>query len=453
MRSLSKLVMRCLLGAAGFVMALLVILTSILMGVGLHEYRNYPYSDYSVGIVAEALQTTKDGYGLEPSHTTEEWLDGYEWAMQLDEEGEVIWQWDLPAELNRRYSVPDAALFSRWYLDQYPVFVWRNDYGLMVLAKPRDSVWRYNFYSTPDAVAVAMASAIKAMLFVLCAALLVCGILMWRFWRNLQAIGAGIDALARGEPVTVQASGVTSELADSLNKTGTLLRGQNEALSRRDAARTNWIAGVSHDIRTPLSLIAGYAESLEDEELGGKINGQVQRIKSLVEDLNLTSKLQYNAQPLRRKAVQAGALLRRAAADFCNSALSRRCTLDFQLERGVGQSMLDGDEALLTRAIENLLNNAARHNPGGCRVTLCAEQEGDCLCVTVSDDGTGYPPEVLRALRTGETGENTPHILGLHLVEQIAAAHGGGAEFCRNLPHGARAVLTLPVIRKNGEGP
>ena len=67
------------------------------------------------------------------------------------------------------------------------------------------------------------------------------------------------------------------------------------------------------------------------------------------------------------------------------------------------------------------------------------------LVITVSDDGTGYPPAVLTALQTGETGENTPHILGLHLVEQIVAAHGGQTAFSRNQPHGAKAVLTLPL--------
>ena len=52
---------------------------------------------------------------------------------------------------------------------------------------------------------------------------------------------------------------------------------------------------------------------------------------------------------------------------------------------------------------------------------------------------------VLHALQTGEAGENTPHILGLHVVEQIIHAHGGTAAFARNAPRGAKAVLVLPV--------
>ena len=90
-------------------------------------------------------------------------------------------------------------------------------------------------------------------------------------------------------------------------------------------------------------------------------------------------------------------------------------------------------------------SSASRHNAGGCTVTLAANCTGGHLVITVSDDGVGYPPAVLTALQTGVTGENTPHILGLHLVEQIAAAHGGQTAFSQNQPHGARAVLTLPL--------
>ena len=445
MKTLRKLAARCLLAAVGVALALVVVSLSVLVGVGLHEAKNYPYSRHQVGEVAQALRRTGSGFALDAAHTPEEWLDGYEWAMQLDEQGCVIWQSGLPDELNRAYTVGEVAGFSRWYLDGYPVFVWRNDYGLMVLAKAKGSIWRYSFYSTPDAVRVAVRSAVQAAAFVLAAALLVCGLLLWRFWRSLRSIGQGLDALAQGQPVTVQAEGMLAELARTLDRTGELLRRQNEALARRDAARTNWVAGVSHDIRTPLALIVGYAERLQPDETAEKIQTQAQKIKSLVEDLNLTSKLQYNAQPLRLAEVQAGALLRQAAADFCNSELPPNTRLVFSLGEDAGQALLRADASLLARALDNLLQNASRHNAGGCTVTLAANCTGGHLVITVSDDGAGYPPAVLTALQTGVTGENTPPILGLHLVEQIAAAHGGQTAFSQNQPHGARAVLTLPL--------
>ena len=99
----------------------------------------------------------------------------------------------------------------------------------------------------------------------------------------------------------------------------------------------------------------------------------------------------------------------------------------------------------LLRAIENLLHNTVGHNAVPVHVTIRADAADGMLTIQVTDDGQGYPPAVLAVLQAGETGENPPHILGLHVVEQILAAHGGTAAFAQALPHGAAAALTLPL--------
>jgi len=102
----------------------------------------------------------------------------------------------------------------------------------------------------------------------------------------------------------------------------------------------------------------------------------------------------------------------------------------------------------------NLLGNSARHNPGGCTVAVSADAAEGWLTVTVDDDGAGYPLAVLTALDP-EAAENAapdaprPHILGLHIVAQIAAAHGGSARFA-NTEHGAQAVMRLPTAGEIG---
>lgn len=107
--------------------------------------------------------------------------------------------------------------------------------------------------------------------------------------------------------------------------------------------------------------------------------------------------------------------------------------------------MLCADRALLERLLENLLNNSIRHNPGRVSITVRTEAAGGWFCLTVADDGCGYPPAVLAAMNAPEPCENAPHILGLHVVEQIAIAHGGKAEFAQNIPQGAKAVISLPM--------
>ena len=161
--------------------------------------------------------------------------------------------------------------------------------------------------------------------------------------------------------------------------------------------------------------------------------------------MNLTSKLQYGAQPLRRKAVTVGPFLRRCAAEFYESPAAGDSTLELELTQAAEHTVVQADEALLLRAIENLLHNTVGHNAVPVHVTIRADAADGMLTIQVTDDGQGYPPAVLHALQTGEAGENTPHILGLHVVEQIIRAHGGTAAFARNAPRGAKAVLVLPV--------
>ena len=103
------------------------------------------------------------------------------------------------------------------------------------------------------------------------------------------------------------------------------------------------------------------------------------------------------------------------------------------------------DRALLERLLENLLGNSIRHNSAPVEIKVRTDVAGNRFCLTVADNGTGYPPAVLAALQGMPQNEQTPHILGLHVVEQIAIAHGGKAEFANNIPQGAKAVISLPM--------
>ena len=406
---------RYVLATAAVVLLVVGLLLGAVVYLGLH-YGEAADSRVRIGTLAEALTPTADGLQLDPARTPADWLQGYAWAMALDDDGSVIWQHDLPQNLNKHYTASEIASFSRWYLGDWPVFCWTADYGLFVAAA-------------------------------------CCLLFSWRGARRLQTIAAGLETVADGGTIRLPTDGFAGELADTVNRTSEQLRRRNEIIARRDDARTSWIAGVSHDVRTPLALILGWAEQLEQDtalpaaarQKACGIRTQSEKLRALIEDLNLTSKLEYGAQPLRCRPTQAGPLLRRLAAEFCDSPLAARCTVTLEIAPDADKAILNADAALLARAVENLLHNAACHNPGPVQVQLSAVRTGKTLRITIADDGAGYPPAVLHAMQTGEAGENTPHILGLHVVEQIIRAHGGTAAFARNAPRGAKAVLVLPV--------
>ena len=222
----------------------------------------------------------------------------------------MIWSEALPEELDHAYTVPEVASFSRWYLKDYPVMVYRNDYGLLVAGLPIGSMTRFDFYMDSDILRVLLSGFAPLLLLDAGIVLLVCLLLGWRGARPLRELARAIALLAEGKPVQLEEAGATAELAEKLNQASIHLQQQTKVIEQRDTARTNWIAGVSHDIRTPLALIMGYAEQLEhmaDAEQQSKaaaIRIQSQKIKTLIADLTLTSKLQYNAQPLRIREVQ-----------------------------------------------------------------------------------------------------------------------------------------------------
>ena len=410
MKIFSRLLRRYLLAAVGIVLLMFVLGTSFLGWVLWREWQR-PKREYSYSNIADSMVQTADGLAFGPQHTPEEWMDGYSWAMVLDTDGRVIWSYALPRTLDRRYTSSDVARFSRWYLDDYPVFCWTEDYGLFVAGTEPGSMWKYTVYTSPGMLTDIAGFLLPCLLGMLAAGLAVCFLLSWRGARELLA------------------------------------------LARRDNARTQWIAGVSHDVRTPLALILGWAEQLEQDALlpdssrqkATGIRTQCEKLRTLIDDLNLTSKLEYGAQPLRRKDLRAGPLFRQLVAQFCESPLAERCEITLEQEEPAEQTVLSVDEALLARLLENLLNNSVRHNPKPVNITVHTRQVGERFCLTVADDGIGYPAAVLVALNAAGPAENAPHILGLYVVQQIAAAHGGRAVFGQNSPHGAKAVVCLPL--------
>ncbi len=391
------------------------------------------------GTAWEPLALTRDGEEL-----LEE--NGFVFLFVLDDAGNVIFDWHCPEDFPDHYTVGEVASFSRWYLRDYPVKVWNSDCGLLVAGREKGSTWKMTMeYS--EIFMRNLSFHLKIILMInLVIILTVIAYLGYRFYRSMKPLSGGIDMLSRNERVCLPESGALSALAARLNRTSDILERQKAYLERRDSARTEWIAGVSHDIRTPLAVIMGYADRLESEEhLSGRglacteaIKKQCLQIRKLIEDLNLTSKLAYHMQPLRVKLFRPAALLRELAAQTLNEGNGEQYSLELFMDEDFEQISMQGDEELLARAVGNLLHNSIRHNPQGCGIMLegsaLTGEEGDVsprIQIAVTDTGVGIPREVIEALYAqaadspinGDT--ELPHIMGLRITRQIAEAHGG----------------------------
>ena len=126
----------------------------------------------------------------------------------------------------------------------------------------------------------------------------------------------GIRHLSAGNPVCLEESGALVEISASLNKAG-------DYLLKKDNTRAEWIRGISHDIRTPLSIVLGYASEIEDtvslpeatRKQAGIIRRYSEKLKNLVADLNLTTKLEYSIQPLQKQKIDPVELARQVVSE------------------------------------------------------------------------------------------------------------------------------------------
>lgn len=143
MKTFAALIRRYVLATAAIVLLVGGLLVGQIFYVGFKS-NAVDATGYRVGALADALKQTETGLQWNREHTPAEWMQGYAWAMVLDDNGNVIWQQDLPQKLNHRYTASEVAVFSHWYLADYPVQCWAADYGLFVVAEPVGTCWKYN---------------------------------------------------------------------------------------------------------------------------------------------------------------------------------------------------------------------------------------------------------------------------------------------------------------------
>lgn len=376
------------------------------------------------------------------------------WAMLLNEDGDVIWQQSLPEKLPSSYTSTEIASFSRWYLEDYPVKIWtRADGNLIVVGYQPGTLVKYYFSLEWPYIGVLLGGI--ATVFIINLLLIV--FLILRNTRKVEKAMApilqGIQNLSHGKVPHLEEQGELAEINAGLNRAA-------DYMKKKDNTRAEWIRGVSHDIRTPLSMALGYASELEDNcdlppdarKQAGIIRRESEKIRRLIDDLNLTTKLEYALQPVHFKNVDWVEISRQAVSEVLNSGLDSRYEIVFA-ETQPGRSIqLGGDDRLLRRMLDNLIRNSITHNPQGCRISVSVGEENErCLCA-ISDDGVGIAPDRLKVLNRGDditstqgNDEKDEHGLGLKLVMQIVKAHRGTVSFSDNIPHGLEVRISLPI--------
>lgn len=227
---------------------------------------------------------------------------------------------------------------------------------------------------------------------------------------------------------------------------------------RLEEMRRDFVANVSHEMRTPIGLVRGYVEALQDGlaespadrcEMLGIIHAELDRVERLIADLLQLARLDAGQVQLQREPVALGPLAAHLVKKCTPLLEQARVTVKLEIPAELPLAFADPDQ--VEQVLLNLLENALRHSPPGGTVTLVARESQGDLLVQVQDEGPGIPPEErhlvwerfyrgdpARSRKKGGTG------LGLAIVRGIAGAHGGrtwveaapggGSCFCVTFP-------------------
>ena len=412
--------------------------------------------------VADNLLQDSNGYIL-TEETANELQNTNVWALFIDNATmKVVWQTDnLPETIPMSYTVSDIASLTRGYIDGYPTFTGEAENGLVVLGYPKDSFWKHMWPSWDYNLIANLLKTVLSILAINIALIFIIYVIAnSKLLKSVKPIVSGIQALSTNEEVHIREKGLLSELAININKTSDILQTQSRQLRKRETARANWIAGVSHDIRTPLSMVMGYAGQLESDERLSEddrkkatvIVKQSERMRNLINDLNLASKLEYNMQPINPERQNLIAVVRQVVVDFINMNIDEKFTIEWETNETLTSCPVCIDKDLIKRAVSNLIQNSMNHNEQGCHIFIRVMAEDNVYTVVVADDGIGATNEQIEKLNHSPhymvCDENTSeqrHGLGLLIVKQIIFTHKGKMQIRHSEYGGFEVDLSLPM--------
>lgn len=384
-------------------MAFLFFTDLLIVGIAAIRYHSVDYQ-YPQEILTH-LSVNNGRYALD-EQGAKSLLKRGQFAMILGKDGNILWSVALPEELRKTYTLQDVAKFTRYYLEDYPVHSYVFEQGLLVIGGEKDQVWKYTL----------------------------------EFDVNL------LNYLAKIVPLLL--------LSNIVVLVAVPTRIQKRRAKQREEERTEWIAGVSHDIRTPLAIVMGNAEmiaaSTREEEVRQRaksIETQGIRLRRLVDNLNLSGKLEFGAGKFEKKKVRISRFLRKTLTEIMNQTEDDRYRFTLEIEDSLQDSELCFNEDLVERAVMNLLHNAIRHNADGCKIEMRLYQDSkNHVLLKLSDTGKGVSKELLRRLNSRgyewEFGTGQ-HGLGLKIVKQVADWHRWKLFFANSEQGGLACTIRL----------
>ncbi len=226
--------------------------------------------------------------------------------------------------------------------------------------------------------------------------------------------------------------------------------------------RKEFVANVSHELKTPLTTIKSYTETLIDGAIENReltmqflqvIDGEADRMSRLVRDLLQLSNIDYQKNKWNKKTIDLNEILKKVVVKLQVAAKNKSQTLYYQLAKE--PISLYADEDRIEQVLLNIISNSIKYTPDGGRIDIVIQNNGTHGVVDITDTGIGVPKEDLprlferfyrvdkaRSREMGGTG------LGLSIAKEIIDAHQGSIDIVSQEEQGTRVIVKLPLLQE-----
>ena len=389
-------------------------------------------------------------------------LDEYGlWIQVIDESGQEIFSYNKPESYPTSY--PASALLSfgtSAYENENTVFVSvlkdSKETCSYIIGFPY-AIGKYMLYYNGERFTRLLPVVKKIVLFALFIfAVLVFGYVWW-ISRKLSSITGGIRNVSLRAYIPLKEKGMFRDIYAALNKMDMEIRQSDRIKEETENARTEWIANITHDLKTPLSPVKGYAELLADNQIAGVETAQeygkiilknVSHVEKLLNDLKLTYQIDSGVVPYHPQEVLITRYVKEVVIDIINDPAFSKRIIEFESD---GQELivfLDPD--LLRRAIQNIIINALIHNPPDTKIKISiGKSAASVVFISICDNGSGMDEaeqaklfnRYYRGTNTREKPEGSG--LGLAIAKQIVVLHGGNISVKSSPDIGTEFIITL----------
>ncbi|QQT90987.1 HAMP domain-containing histidine kinase [Peptoniphilus harei] len=421
-----------------FILILLILMITSLAGI---FYSSFKFSKKYIepSKVFEYVEKNKEDNKVEDIYFTEENKNYLEdkniWAIRIDKNGKVIESFNKPEEVKNKFEITDMVRFTRYYLNDYPVFTFVVDDGVLVLAYPKNSLdkFPFNYYSY---------DLVKINLLILLISIILFALLVYLFYhhevkrifKKLNPLQEAIGNIFDENYEKLEEEGELGEISKTINDA-------NEKFNNLKKSQASWLRGISHDIRTPLTKISWEMEGIKTKENLDEvknIENQVIKISRIIEDLNLTKSLE-NLSDKHFEYKDPISVIRKLIVNTLNENSSEEIIFENKINKEIKIKM---DDHLFYRMLENILNNSLEYGDG--KICIIYELMNNRLIISIKNEGNPIEESVIKRLNEENLSDVQKHGMGLFISRQICNLHKGKMEV-QNLSSGVKVSFIFNI--------